>query len=81
MAKARKPRQLELVGEARRPREPDTATFEERAKTLFRDRFGVELSDDDLREVTQNLTTYFDLLNEWDRQDAKKQEGELSNDE
>jgi len=72
MAKFPKTAKLEVLQEAHHPRDPSTATFEEHAKALFRDRFGVELSDEVLREVVQNLTAYFDLLNEWDREENRE---------
>jgi len=81
MAKPRKAGQLEVVGETRDTRQASTATFNERAKAFFRDRFGVQLSDEDLRETVQQLTAFFDLLNEWDKREAEKQGGRNHNDD
>lgn len=49
----------------------------QRAKDLFREHYGAELTTDDAIESLNNLTAFFEILMRWDREDkAKKQESD-----
>lgn len=53
-----KPPEFEVIGE----KYETAGSFNERAKAFFRRRAGVELTDEDVREIAQNLMQLFDLL-------------------
>ncbi len=71
MSKPKKASELKVLGKG--PKQLDKS-FNERAKAFFRERAGVELTDEDVREIVQNLTAYFNLLNELDTEQKRSTE-------
>lgn len=49
------------------PRTPSIPIDEPAAKELFERRYGRELSAEEQREITANLTGFFSVIREWDR--------------
>jgi len=39
------------------------------------DEIGVKLTEEDAREILDNLTGFFEILHRWDKEDKAKREG------